>query len=85
MFLIYDYIKNLNLFAEQLLKFKKCYHSASMEQIEKNGFGKDAECAISSYEDAWKKFVEFREMLRDHRDFIDRQLKTPQVPVFKFI
>ena len=85
MSLIYDYINDLNLFAEQLLKFKKYYCSASMKQIEKDGFGKDKECANSSYNDAWEKFIEFREILRSYWYFIDTQLKTPQKPVFKFI
>jgi len=84
MFLIYDYIKDLNLFAVHLKKFQKSYISDETEQIKTGGYGKDTECMISSYKDAWEKFIEFQNLIFTYWNFIHTKLQTP-IPVFKRI
>ncbi len=84
MFLIYDYIKNLNLFAEHLKNFQENYISDGIEQFKEGGYGKDTECMISSYKDAWEKFIEFRNLISTYWNFIHKQSQMP-IPVFKHI
>ena len=84
MFLIYDYIKNLNLFVMHLTKFQESYISDEIKQIKTGGYGKDIEYMISSYKDAWEKFIEFQNLIFAYCNFIHTKLQTP-IPVFKRI
>jgi hypothetical protein len=84
MFLIYDYIKSLNLFAMHLKKFQESYISDETEQIKAGGYGKDTEYMISSYKDSWEKFIEFQNLIFTYWNFIHKKLQTP-IPVFKRI
>jgi hypothetical protein len=86
---IYDYINNLNLFIETLRNFEEYYYSESLKKIKKiyEEDEKNKKDAIASYNSAWKKFIEFREILRNYWNFIDKaeQLNMLEKPEFKFI
>jgi hypothetical protein len=83
--LIYDYINNLNLFAETILKFKNQYFIFAKDQIQKEHTQQGTEHLISLYSNTWEAFISFRELIRSFWDFIDKQVKIPKKSIFKFI